>query len=142
MTIQEQEETRKQRTFGFIGLLAVVLYRRGIKIHYQTLSDILSDKLNDTYDALCGGMVQAVIAASCRWSKTTQGEKVCKAVDCVYVNAKGETIQRYKELFDKELETSIVFTLKEYVDIKDVVDLTYRHWLYYHKNAIEAVEIL
>ena len=136
------EEERKERTFGFIGLLAVVLYRRGIKIHYQTLSEILDDKLNDKYDAICGGMVQGVIWASYRMSEKPYAEKVCKAIDCVYVNAKDETIQRYKELFGEEVETSKVFNLKTYNQITDIVDITYKHWEYYHENSVEAVAIL
>ena len=142
MTKQEQEEARKQRTFGFIGLLAMVLYHRSIKIDYYALSDILKDKLNDAYDPKGGGMVQGVIGASNMWSKASQGDKVCKAIDCVYVNHDDESIQRYKEHFGKELNVSKVFTFKTYTNITQIVDMTYRHWFYYQENAIEAVEIL
>ena len=76
-TIMEKEPNLENRTYEFIGRLALVLFSQNIKMSYSTLIKVLEDNNLDSYGSE-RGMASGIAAAYRRWEDI---EKDCRIPD-------------------------------------------------------------
>ncbi|MBO4542947.1 MAG: hypothetical protein J5725_07175 [Bacteroidales bacterium] len=87
-----QKEEMENRTYEFIGRLALVLFSQNIKMSFDTLASLLKDNGLDDY-AGGRGMAAGVSAAYRRWEEKEKDCRIpatCGAIANTFVNSKGE----------------------------------------------------
>lgn len=87
-----QKEEMENRTYEFIGRLALVLFSQNIKMSFDTLASLLKDNGLDDY-AGGRGMAAGVSAAYRRWEEKEKDCRIpatCGAIANTFVNQKGE----------------------------------------------------
>ena len=87
----EKEPQMQNKTYEFIGRLALVLFSQNIKISYASLIKILEDNSMDSYGNE-RGMAQGVSAAYRYWENIEQDCRIpttCGAIANTFVNQNG-----------------------------------------------------
>ena len=87
----EKEPNLENRTYEFIGRLALVLFSQNIKMSYSTLIKVLEDNNLDSYGSE-RGMASGIAAAYRRWEvieKDCRIPTTCGAIANTFVNREG-----------------------------------------------------
>lgn len=86
-----QKEEMENKTYEFIGRLALVLFSQNIKMSYDTLAALLKDNGLDNY-AGGRGMAAGVSAAYHRWEEKEKDCRIpatCGAIANTFVDKNG-----------------------------------------------------
>ena len=87
----EKEPNLENRTYEFIGRLALALFSQNIKMSYSTLIKVLEDNNLDSYGSE-RGMASGIAAAYRRWEdieKDCRRPTTCGAIANIFVNREG-----------------------------------------------------
>ena len=87
----EKEPNLENRTYEFIGRLALVLFSQNIKMSYSTLIKVLEDNNLDSYGSE-RGMASGIAAAYRRWEDIEKDCRIpttCCAIANTFVNREG-----------------------------------------------------
>lgn len=87
----EKEPNLENRTYEFIGRLALVLFSQNIKMSYSTLIKVLEDNNLDSYGSE-RGMASGIAAAYRRWEDIEKDCRIpttCGAIANTFVNREG-----------------------------------------------------
>lgn len=107
----KKEKDKQERTYLYIGQLARSLYKHKIHMTYTVLIEVLKIAVNNSYGSEAG-MSAGVIAAYNRYKDIYKQPEICKAIDWVYINKKGENIDRYVKDFPLDAKKFIIRFLK------------------------------
>ena len=87
----EKEPNLENRTYEFIGRLALVLFSQNIKMSYATLIKVLEENNLDSYGSE-RGMASGIAAAYRRWEDIEMDCRIpttCDAIANTFVNRDG-----------------------------------------------------
>ena len=87
----EKEPEMQNKTYEFIGRLALVLFSQNIKMSYATLIKLLVDNGLDNYGNE-KGMASVIAAAYRRWEEIEKNNRIpttCGAIANTFVNKDG-----------------------------------------------------
>ena len=87
----EKEPNLENRTYEFIGRLALVLFSQNIKMSYATLIKVLEENNLDSYGSE-RGMASGIAAAYRRWEDIEKDCRIpttCDAIANTFVNRDG-----------------------------------------------------
>ena len=87
----EKEPNLENRTYEFIGRLALALFSQNIKMSYSTLIKVLEDNNLDSYGSE-RGMASGIAAAYRRWEDIEKDCRIpttCGAIANIFVNREG-----------------------------------------------------
>ena len=89
--IMEKEPEMQNKTYEFIGRLALILFSQNIKMSYNTLIQLLADNGMDYYGNE-RGMASGIAAAFRRWQEIEKDCRIpatCGAIANTFVNKDG-----------------------------------------------------
>ena len=107
----KQEKEKQTKTYLYIGKLAKCLYDSQIHMTYTVLIEVLKIAVNNSYGSEAG-MSAGVIAAYNKYKDIYNEKEICKAIDWVYINKKGENINRYIKDFPLDAKEFIIHFLE------------------------------
>ncbi len=87
----EKEPEMQNKTYEFIGRLALALFSQNIKMSYSTLMQLLVDNELDNYGNE-RGMARGISAAYSRWEEIEKNDRIsttCGAIANTFVNKEG-----------------------------------------------------